>query len=165
MEVWEEIPNTDYRVSNEGRVAKQRLGALKILGVARNSEGYPSVHLRENGRERLVKVHVLVAAAFIGPKPSALHEVNHKDGIRHNNSATNLEWVTRSQNSRHRYDVLHGKASGRRKVTEVGAREILRRCAAGEVQRVIAADYGIDRTTVSCIATGKTWAWLDKVTP
>ncbi len=45
-------------------------------------------------------VHRLVATAHI-INPSALPEVNHKDGNRQNNLATNLEWTDRIGNATH----------------------------------------------------------------
>lgn len=45
-----------------------------------------------------VYAHILVTLAFIGPKPSDFHEVNHIDGNPLNNHHTNLEWVTHFQN-------------------------------------------------------------------
>lgn len=51
-------------------------------------------------------VHRLVARAFIG-KPQSLHqsEVNHIDGDRSNNTASNLEYVTRAQSIQHSYAI------------------------------------------------------------
>lgn len=76
-----------------------------------------------------------------------------------------IEWVTASQNQRHRIDVLkHGNARGERhgfaKVTEVEVREIRSRRAAGETLASIAADYGIGFPSVCSIAKGKRWGWL-----
>ena len=56
-------------------------------------------------------VHRLVAETFI-PNPDGKPEVNHKDGDRNNNDVSNLEWVTRSENIRHRIDVLGCKPQG-----------------------------------------------------
>ena len=38
-------------------------------------------------------------------------EVNHKNGVRHDNRADNLEWVTAAQNTAHAYQVLGRQAS------------------------------------------------------
>ena len=48
-------------------------------------------------------VHRLVAQAFI-PNPLGLPEVNHKDGVKPNCKASNLEWMTRSENKDHAVD-------------------------------------------------------------
>ena len=50
-------------------------------------------------------IHRLIAIHFI-PNSLNKEQVNHKDSNPLNNSINNLEWVTRSENSRHAYDVL-----------------------------------------------------------
>lgn len=47
-------------------------------------------------------------------------------------------------------------------LTEADVRAIVARLAAGEFHRVIAADFGVSRATVSQIAAGKNWAWLTR---
>lgn len=164
-EEWREIPNTDYSVSSEGRVASRKLGGWRVLRTPLGSTGYPRVNLSVGGVCKSRKVHALVAGAFLGPKPTPKHEINHIDGDRTNNRANNLEWVTRSGNLHHRYDILkHGAArgekSGSAKLTEVAVREIRRRRAAGEALKTIAADYGIHRVSVGEVANRKKWGWL-----
>ncbi len=163
-EVWKEIPNTDYSVSDQGRVASRKFGKWQMLSTATKTR-YPSVWICTNGKTKRVMVHLLVAALFLPPKPTPLHEVNHKNGEKYDNRAINLEWVTPSENIRHSRDVLgHKSARGERvgssKLTEAEVREIRQRCAAGEWGRIIAADYGIRQQQVSRIATGARWAWL-----
>ena len=43
------------------------------------------------------------------------------------------------------------------KLTVDKVRQIKRRLAAGELQKVIAADYGVNRQTIGDISTGKRW--------
>ena len=45
-------------------------------------------------------VHRIVAEVFV-PNPYGYSEVNHKDGNKKNNCATNLEWVTHKRNIEH----------------------------------------------------------------
>lgn len=49
--------------------------------------------------------HRLVAMHFVD-NPRELNEVNHINGIKGNNHASNLEWCTHKENIRHSYDVL-----------------------------------------------------------
>ena len=58
--------------------------------------------LYKNGKEKLFRVHRLVAMAFL-PNPNNLPQVNHKDGNKQNNSVDNLEWCEQSDNMKHAY--------------------------------------------------------------
>lgn len=165
MEEWREIPGTLYSVSSEGRVESRKRGRVKILRLCLGSNGYYHVTIFRSSKRDMQAVHVLVAEAFLGPRPTPGHEVNHKDGIKTNNQVANLEWVTHSENQRHRCDVLkhgnaRGEAHGFAKVTEAEVREIRVRRAAGESLAAIAADYGIGISSVCMIAKGQHWAWL-----
>ena len=49
------------------------------------------------------KLHRILAECFID-NPHNKPQVNHKDGNKHNNNLNNLEWVTSSENQRHRFN-------------------------------------------------------------
>lgn len=115
-----------------------------------------------------VTVHKLVAEAFLGPRPTPAHQVNHKNGDRADNRIANLEWVTHSENSHHRYDVLNHRAKGARgeansgsKLTEAKVREIWGCRAAGERHKTIAARFGITEKYCRAVCSRKRWGWLD----
>lgn len=114
MEVWKEIANTGgiYFVSNYGRVksiARPRVmsnGMVKhykefVLKPIAHNMGYLAVNLYpKDGTQHKRLIHVLVAEAFI-PKHFDGLDVNHKDGNKHNNHVSNLEWCTRKENMQH----------------------------------------------------------------
>lgn len=126
-EVWRDIDDLpSYQVSNHGRVRNKR--TLIVKKTYLDNDGYEKVTLTDfnNGkRNRIKTVHRLVATAFLGGNRSDL-QVNHKDGVKTNNNATNLEWVTGSENVKHAYNTGLRKPSGGRgpirpiKIVETG---------------------------------------------
>ena len=67
--------------------------------------GYNKIILTNTVDKKSCFIHRLVAQAFI-PNPDNKPQVNHKDGNKLNNRVENLEWVTISENSFHKYRVL-----------------------------------------------------------
>ena len=91
---WRIVPGFEnYEISDLGQIRSKR-GVLKPF---LNPDGYPQVDLGGNRRT----IHRLVALVFLGEKPAPNLVVNHKDGVKTNNSVANLEYVTHSE------DVLH----------------------------------------------------------
>lgn len=62
--------------------------------------GYSQVSMMIDGKAMTIAVHRLVALKWL-PNPNGYTQVNHKYGKR-DNRASSLEWVTPSQNLRHR---------------------------------------------------------------
>lgn len=92
----------DYGVDTDGNVWSYKKGGRKLVKPMLDG-GYGKVDLSPNGKSK--KIHRLVAVAFI-PNPENKPQVNHKNGIRHDNRAVNLEWSTSKENIRHSFDVL-----------------------------------------------------------
>lgn len=90
-----------YFVTDEGEIINAR---GRILRPHLNQKtGYFQLGLRfEPGRAKCCRVHRLVAKAFV-PNPAGLCEVNHIDGNKQNNRASNLEWTDKSRNAIHAY--------------------------------------------------------------
>ena len=86
-----------YEVDEEGNVWSVRSG--RTIAVYDSHGYYKVTMLVGNGRYRKAFVHRLVANAFCH-KISGKCEVNHINEDKHDNRASNLEWVTHSQNIR-----------------------------------------------------------------
>lgn len=99
---WKLIEGFDgiYSVSNYGEVRNNRTG--KLMKPRKNEKGYLRIGLTTNGKQKCMRVHRLVAQAFI-PNPENKPEVNHIDFNKENNCVNNLEWVTCKENSDHSF--------------------------------------------------------------
>jgi hypothetical protein len=88
-----------YEVSTLGRVRSLLRGG-RILKPRAQEEDYCFVALYNDGIRADVRVHRIVALAFI-PNPENKPEVNHDDGDRQNNAISNLFWATSLENNQH----------------------------------------------------------------
>jgi hypothetical protein len=103
MEIWRDVHyNPRYQVSNWGWVRNSE----RILKATNNSWGYLVVGLQGPEGEKQFRVHLLVAHAFIGPRPLGLI-IDHINGNKHHNWVSNLEYVTYKENDR-RYREMSG---------------------------------------------------------
>ena len=103
MEQWKSIAGYEglYEVSDLGRVKSlnyNHTGKDKILKPVKGHRGYLQVSLWKDGKTRNLRVHRLVAEAFI-QNPNNLATINHKDEVKNNNAASNLEWMSREDNT------------------------------------------------------------------
>ncbi len=115
-EEWRPVPGfPGYEVSNHGRVRTIKSGRIHTGSIGNG--GYPMVGLRRDNKTVTRTVHVLVAAAFIGPRPKAWRSrtggpqpagvVNHKDHDPTNNRPENLEYTTYANNTWHGRVMRH----------------------------------------------------------
>lgn len=94
-----------YITESTGRKRFLRGSIMKLTNASgrKDSDGYLVVNLHKDHKSSVNSVHVLVANAFI-PNPYNKPTVNHKDGNKHNNSVSNLEWASYSENNSHAVD-------------------------------------------------------------
>lgn len=96
IEEWRPVRGyeTRYEVSNLGRVRNADGHVLKPI----KRRGYLCLNFCVNGVRKDIKIHRLVAEAFI-QNPDELPFINHKDEDKENNAAWNLEWCTAQYNN------------------------------------------------------------------
>lgn len=111
-----------YEVSNFGKVRKvaggQNSTFFRELSQRVTSRGYLLVSLRKNGDVKSFSAHRLVAQAFVLNQNDAPF-VNHIDGNKSNNNASNLEWVTAKEN------MAHAISTGLRKSGDKYSRTVI----------------------------------------
>lgn len=151
-----------YIVTSSGRVfaVQPKSGIPRLREKSPHEQsGYLRILLHCEKRRVARFVHVLVAEAFLGPRPPRL-EVRHLDGIRDHNDVSNLAWGTREENcaDQHRHGTaLFGERASNAKLTEDAVVAIRHRAAGGERARSIARAFGVHCATVNAIVTGACW--------
>lgn len=103
--IWKTIPeHLNYKVSNFGNVKSLNYRRTGKEGLLKNSfckkTGYYCVHLSKNKKGTYIRIHVLVAMAFLGHVRCGFKKiVDHKNNIRTDNRVENLHIITQRNNS------------------------------------------------------------------
>ncbi len=154
----------DYEVSEYGHVRRCRPGRTRFVTGKLLSPGggksYPHFTLRRDGVGWMVSAHVLVAEAFIGPKPFDGAEVCHNDGTRTNCHYGNLRWGTRAENWADR--IIHGTTfngpqNPRAKLSLEDVAKIKALFSSGSRKADLARRFGVTITTIAGILNGRIW--------
>lgn len=162
-----------YEVHNDGTVISLgRIGARghvvkdRELTPRENSNGYLRVSMNLTGKQKEYLLHRLVATHFV-ENPNSLPVVNHKDGNKHNNHFSNLEWLTSSDNNKHAF------ATGLRKPTpHIGEHHSMHKLTQADVDYIrrvhrprhseygskpLANKFGVRPQTITEIVHGRSW--------
>lgn len=163
-EIWKPVYGYEglYEVSNLGWVrSTPRKGTGGKVLKEGYIKGYACVSLSSASSTNTRLVHRLVAAHFI-ENDKSLPEVNHKDGNKLNNSASNLEWTDRDGNMVHaRVTGLVDNRGDKHGMHKLDVQAVLSIKSAKNVSnKHLAVLWGISEQTVSDIKTGKTWKHL-----
>lgn len=180
-ELWAPFPEYEdlYEVSNMGRVRTvlHKFEDLKrskkvmrlfwghiIKKPNSDKDGYQSIMVSRNGERSYRKVHRMVAIAFLD-NPNNLPDVNHINGVKHDNRLSNIEWVSHRDNILHCYSHrLHsgiGEAHCWNKLKTEQVLRIREMWEQKEASRMeISKRFGVSEGCVSNIIYRKTWKHL-----
>lgn len=163
---WRKCPNwPEYEISEYGDVRRvvKRYGFYGLRKPYKTSNGRMLIVMRNNGYSKACHIHRLVLEAFAGPAPTNKHEGAHGDGDCLNNHISNLRWATKKENEADK--IKHGTSNrgerfGRSVLTNEQAAELKIALHNGERNIDLAKRFGIPRTTVGSIKSGKSWFWM-----
>lgn len=106
-----------YLINSEGGIVNLNyqncVGSVRACRLSKDANGYSTITVALTKGLKQLKVHQLVALAFIS-NPRNLPEVNHRDEDKTNNSIRNLEWCTREHNMN--YGTRNERAAKSRKL-------------------------------------------------
>lgn len=138
----------NYEVSNTGSVRNKRTG--RVLKPQLLTKGYLGVRLYEGGNGKTLKIHRLVALAFV-PGHFLWAQVNHIDGDKTNNNYSNLEWCTGVEN--HEHKMLNGLNKHGRVYSDLTYEKVKTLHKSGLSTRKIAEVTGVSKSRVHSIVT------------
>ena len=168
--IWKPVPEFEgrYEVSIMGRIRtiQRKVNARwgyrfikpKLLPVKLDSKKkYCLVDPHKDCARKTLLVHRIVGQVFI-PNPLNKPAINHKNGNKLDNSATNLEWVTVKENIEHSISTGLVDSKGvKNAMSKLNEKQVTEIYKASGFQYEIAKRYNITQTTVSEIKTGKNW--------
>lgn len=168
-EIWKDIDGSyrrKYQVSNLGRIKSSRSQSFKsaFKGNGRTAmiiKTFGNRYKRFSaallcGKRKYLSVHILVANAFLGPRPRGLF-VLHKNGKSKQNHATNLYYGTLKQNAQD--SIRHGTMPVGEKSpkAKLNKRQVMEIFLSKESQKILSYKYGVKVKNIGMIRRGLIW--------
>lgn len=154
-EIWKDIPDTNYKISNFGNLFNKKTNKFKK--PYEDKYGYLTFGIFKNNKNKNVLAHRLVAKYFLSDYSETL-QVNHIDFNRKNNHVANIQMVSIQQNIKHsamagRY-VKPGESNNNCKYDDIKIMAI-KTCVGFFSDSFIAEKLGLKRKYVNDIKLGK----------
>ena len=128
-----------------------------IVGQWLEKGGYMRITIRIDGKISKLRVHRLVAKAFVAGEFEGA-TVDHIDGNRLNNAPSNLEWVTLSENTKRQNACGRGSPKGERhpgaKLKDSDIPRLFAMRAEGKTLDAIGKEFGVSGSLVHKITSG-----------
>ena len=179
--IWKSVVEYEglYEVNTDGELRTfnwKGTGQTRIMKPAKDHKGYLRTMLAKDGNAKTIKMHRIIAQAFI-PNPENKPTVNHKNGIKTDNRVENLEWHTNKENVAHaiangmfkfmtaealaKVPPQKGELNGNSKLTASDVIAIRQAFKPHVVTReILAKKYGVSPTTIKDVTNRKSWKHL-----
>lgn len=166
-QIWSNKRKTPHLHSNR-HGGKRIQGFITVGGYfIKNTlgrRGYLVVNLQKNGKGYTRYIHRLIAIAYM-PLIRGKNYINHKNGIKTDNSIENLEWCTDKENSIHAWNTglvhshegIKGAKNHKAKLTDEQVLKIRRLRKEGKTLHYIGIQFNISFRTVWDITTYRHW--------
>jgi hypothetical protein len=156
IEEWKPFPGLETlgSISNLGRV-KSVHGVILKPRAAANGYLYIVIMQRGNGIKKTIRPHRLVALAFCEGYQEG-YTVNHIDGDKTNNAASNLEWVSHRDNIRHAIKIgLRPPNYPRPKIPHEDRKMLIEMRKNGVKVKDLAVRYGVSNSSMGHFLGGR----------
>jgi len=165
-EKWKPVDDfPGYDVSNLGRTRSWRNNRGKLDSIPHfikpniSSDKRLRITPRKNSKTFSRSIHILVLEAFICKRPKKMLGC-HSDDNCWNNRLWNLKWATIQTNlndQKQNNKILKGEQNGNARLTEKQIIDIRKRHANGERASKLAKEFGVLRTHITDIKSGRVW--------
>lgn len=153
---------TRYVVTDSGLIFSVTKSRIRRMTPVKQSHGYYLIHFHLDGKSYYLWHHRVIAELFVpNDDPDNKNQVNHIDGIKSHNYASNLEWTTPKENVGHAFRTnlrQCGEQSSNSKLSEKQVRRICEYLVRNELTlHEIADKVGVEYYLVFFIYKKKTW--------
>jgi hypothetical protein len=146
---------TEYKDTGRKRIRRHRGRLLKFHA---DKAGYKRCYLSKDSKAKAFLVHRVIWEAFTGEPIPKTYQIDHIDSNKQNNRFDNLRCVSRREHGKISADKGELKCYNR-KLTKKDVLEIKQMLLDEAVSyQSIADKYGVHRSTIQAIYTGKSWS-------
>lgn len=147
-EIWKPIKGfPNYEVSSIGRVKGLNYANTGLPNILKpKKQPYPTVSLRLNNKNNYIRIHRLVATAFL-PNPENKPCVDHINGNPQDNKVSNLRWVTHKENMQNPTTRKRCSVSAKEKKLSIETKNKIRAKTTGENNPFYGKTHSIESIT------------------